>query len=316
MSFLTELPEDFYARDALRGFDPAGPFSLGTARAMMWLSQLAYEGSPEKIDKIRQLWNLDSAVMVPGAISTHVGILGTAAIVAARPDAVIIAFGGTDPIRLANWITDFSVDLPPRDTHSGFQNATDAIWSKLSSLITALRSSGNVAPIFLTGHSLGGALAVLTAEKAAQNEHVAGIYTFGMPRVGRTGFTARYASLTNRTFRLHFGQDIVPTVPMPEAGFRHVGLYLHCGVGRFAQVGHDPQPSNEPALVQSLLDEVRNFLRRPSPLGLPSLSFVRMLLPNFLNPAPSSRPDLLGVLLEQFPPAIRDHLPHRYLGAL
>jgi hypothetical protein len=44
MSFLTELPENFYARDALRGFDPAGPFSLGTARAMMWLSQLAYEG--------------------------------------------------------------------------------------------------------------------------------------------------------------------------------------------------------------------------------------------------------------------------------
>lgn len=237
MSFLTEFPEEFYARDALGGFDPAGPFSLGTARAMMWLSQLAYEGSQGKIDKIRQLWKLDSALMVPGAISTHVGILGTAAIVAARPDAVIIAFGGTDPIRVANWITDFAVDLPPRDTHSGFQDATDAIWSKLSSIIAALRSSGNVGPLFLTGHSLGGALAVLTAEKAAQNERVAGIYTFGMPRVGRAGFTARYASLTDRTFRLHFGQDIVPAVPMPEQGFRHVGLYLHCPAGRLPRWG-------------------------------------------------------------------------------
>ena len=43
MSFLLELARDAYPDNALEGFTPGRQFSLDDARAMMWLSQLAYD---------------------------------------------------------------------------------------------------------------------------------------------------------------------------------------------------------------------------------------------------------------------------------
>src|SRR6185369_11557644 len=43
MSRLVEISPDEYSPTAFAKFDPAGGFSLDNARAMMWMSQLAYE---------------------------------------------------------------------------------------------------------------------------------------------------------------------------------------------------------------------------------------------------------------------------------
>jgi triacylglycerol lipase len=43
MSFLVELARGAYPDSALSGFTTSSQFSLDNARAMMWLSQLAYE---------------------------------------------------------------------------------------------------------------------------------------------------------------------------------------------------------------------------------------------------------------------------------
>ena len=43
MSILTELPSSWYQDDAFQGFSDALCFTPQTARALMWLSQLAYE---------------------------------------------------------------------------------------------------------------------------------------------------------------------------------------------------------------------------------------------------------------------------------
>jgi triacylglycerol lipase len=315
MSFLTSLPEQLYDRNAFRDFTAAETFSLENARAMMWLSQLAYEEVPEKIGRIARLWAFDRIEIVHGAISTRVAVHGTTAIVAARPTAVMVAFAGTDPLKLANWVTDFTLNPIPEETHQGFANAADEIWSRLKPLIDVALASHAGARLLFAGHSLGATLTALSAEKARASHAVSAVYTFGMPRVGTDAFRQRYAELSNRTYRLRFGEDVVPGVPTLGMGYRHVGLYLHCRAGRFDGSPRAAEEGSDDTSVFRSLREVGDFLRRPS-LDLPLLTGPRTLLPPFLSPAPPVRPDLLGVVLEQLPPPIRDHLPHRYLGAL
>jgi pimeloyl-ACP methyl ester carboxylesterase len=86
------------------------------------------------------------------------------------------------------------------------------------------------AKLIFAGHSLGGALAVIAASDAKTD--AAAVYTFGMPRAGNAGFVAGYnGRLGDRTFRLVYGNDIVPMVPAEPFG--HVGRYLHSQGGVF-----------------------------------------------------------------------------------
>jgi hypothetical protein len=67
-------------------------------------------------------------------------------------------------------------------------------------------------PLFITGHSMGGALAVLTAWRLATlGRPPVATYTFGAPRVGDTTFCSGYAL---PTYRIVNRLDIVPEVPL------------------------------------------------------------------------------------------------------
>jgi hypothetical protein len=49
---------------------------------------------------------------------------------------------------------------------------------------------------------------------------IAGVYTFGQPRVGNAAFVDTY-SKTVREFRVVHFQDIVAQLPLQEMGFKH-----------------------------------------------------------------------------------------------
>jgi len=157
----------------------------------------------------------------------------------------------------------------------------------------------------LAGHSLGAALAVLTADRTLVDADVraTAVYTFGMPRTGDADFAARYNDkLGAATFRLVHGDDIVATVPTSKPGFRHVGRLLMCpSAEKFAP---DAQPAagftDDPQFVKSLPDGLL--------AGLLDLIGGRL--------QPSFRDDQLGVTSGVLPPPIADHLPDRYLHAL
>ena len=70
MSNLVEMPFELFSPTAFKGFTAKTDFDLGNARAMMWMSQLAYETHrPEKIEKVRKLWEFDRVTpFVDGAI--------------------------------------------------------------------------------------------------------------------------------------------------------------------------------------------------------------------------------------------------------
>ena len=79
------------------------------------------------------------------------------------------------------------------------------------------------APVFFTGHSLGGALATLAAVEARLQMPTVkvSLYTFGCPRVFSKGMSNVVDQLLPRCFRVVVDGDIVAGVPV--FGYRHVG---------------------------------------------------------------------------------------------
>lgn len=80
-------------------------------------------------------------------------------------------------------------------------------------------------PVFVTGHSLGAALAGLAVgASATERLPIAGLYTYGMPRVGNKYFAEKFqASYGKRAFRIVNNNDSVTRVPPRSFGFKHVG---------------------------------------------------------------------------------------------
>jgi len=116
---------------------------------------------------------------------------------------------------------------------------TSFVWEQLSQFVAKTRT--NKQSLWIAGHSLGGAMALIAgaAFAFAERQTVNGIYTFGQPRVGNHAFTVHCNRRLKITiFRVVNNQDIVPHVPpafvpfllIPLHGpifYRHAGELLH-----------------------------------------------------------------------------------------
>jgi hypothetical protein len=300
MSFLVRLPAGLYSRHAFDAF-VATAFGIGTARAMAWLAQLAYEDEPDKVDSVLRLWGARRIASFEHLLAIPLPVASTRGLVVERQGCLFIAFEGTDPFVVANWITNFNF-VPDQDgIHQGFAMALEVCWPDITD---AFRQAGADMPLFVAGHSLGAALAALCASRAGKDlgASVQGVYTFGMPRTGTADFARTYdALLGERTYRLVYGEDIIPTVPPSELGFAHVGRLLQCARGsRFDSALLTDDFSDEPRFLDGQLDGLRAGL----------LDIVSGQLP--VGPGP----DPLGRAFSVLPPGIADHLPDRYWAAL
>ena len=122
MSFLVELPQSEYNRNAFAHFAPTGGFDngTGTALAMAWMSQLAYETRlPDKIRAIGALFGLAEIRILQQPAKSTLPLSDTRGIIANKDNALIIAFAGTDPLNLLNWVSDFYLGRPNTDVHEG-----------------------------------------------------------------------------------------------------------------------------------------------------------------------------------------------------
>jgi len=310
MSILVELPERLYHPDAFAAFKPVAPYSLGIARAMAWMSQLAYETAHrDKIESICRLWDLRLLQVIANDNDNGSDLLKvhTRGMIAEGHGATIIAFAGTDPLVPANWISDFDVGLSvqlglqvtPGPVHRGFDKAFDAV----SGQVTQALAGRGAAPVLVTGHSMGAALAVIAADHCLSEQHVraTAVYAFGMPRVGDEDFALRYNDVLGATtYRLVHGDDIVATVPPSRFGFRHVGRLIRCArAGHFAAEPPALEFSDDPPFVGSLVSGLQQGLRD---------LFALQLQPTF-------RDDMLGRMSGLLAPPIADHLPDRYWHA-
>ncbi len=95
--------------------------------------------------------------------------------------------------------------------HRGFLSELQAIQEKV--VKTLEENDGRTKPVFITGHSQGGALAALaTRALLAGDFFVSGTYTFAAPRAGDIDFCNTLPKILP-IHRIEFGDDLVPHLP-------------------------------------------------------------------------------------------------------
>lgn len=131
----------------------------------------------------------------------------------------MVAFRGTEcsfgkgPDAMAQFLADLGVDIDIRwvdisgggKIHRGFHDGLDEIWDALLPRLQKLLSGDRT--LWLTGHSMGGALATVTGSRLTR---FSGIYTFGAPRVGNRQFASRFPV---KQYCVVNNNDVVPHLP-------------------------------------------------------------------------------------------------------
>lgn len=136
---------------------------------------------------------------------------------AASPDErgmLVLAFRGTEK-SLRDWKTDLRAKLvPARDElepgliHQGFQESYYAVEALVEEKLADFPGE----PLYVTGHSLGGALAVV-ATRFIDDCNLAACYTFGSPRVGDLSLAKVFKT---PIYRMVNAADAVPRLPFGE----------------------------------------------------------------------------------------------------
>lgn len=205
-------------------------YSDRTAALMAGLAQFAYDARIETRGPIQVPPDL-AQLGFDAITSFHNNLTNGWAYIAEARNLIVLSFRGTASIK--DWDTDFHAGLVhPEGTdeqlrvHEGFYRAFEKLNDGALGIrekMDALRQStdGKI-PIYITGHSLGGALAQI-ASAVLGSDQVAACYTFGSPRVGNAYFDLW---VKVPSYRVMNYADIVPQVPLPI-------IYRHSGDARY-----------------------------------------------------------------------------------
>jgi len=133
------------------------------------------------------------------------------------PQEIIVAFRGTSST--TNWISDiiasqtkFKYVKEDCLTHRGF---TDIYSTARSQIMSALAKLSSNKPLYITGHSLGAALATLCAIDVAANTSFNSpyLFTYGGPRVGDPSFSKAFTKYVRSSYRVANEFDVVTHAP-------------------------------------------------------------------------------------------------------
>ena len=159
------------------------------------------------------------------------------AFIAANDEAILVAFRGTDQDEIKDWLADlnfFLDDGPWGKVHYGFQHALSSVWFDMKAFLMPLLDPKR--KLLITGHSLGGAMAVLAAaDLIKEGLSVHNLYTFGQPKAGNGAF-AHELNKREKPYYFRFvnHNDIVPRIlPSMIFDYQHAGQkYYFDGNGK------------------------------------------------------------------------------------
>ena len=184
-------------------------FSMRTAHYLACASFCAYEEPDDWVRKLGLKQRI--APFTCGQFHGFVGSLG---------ELMLLAFRGTESV--GNCLTDAETPLVSREpysgrVHQGFAGAVETVWADVTRLLGA---PWRCPPLWITGHSLGGAMATLSSVRLASEGYVIrAVYTYGSPRAGDERFHDCYR-LAN--YRFVNDDDLVPHLPFRWC-YKHVG---------------------------------------------------------------------------------------------
>ncbi|KAI4299998.1 hypothetical protein L6164_033418 [Bauhinia variegata] len=160
---------------------------------------------------------------------------------------IVVAWRGT--VAPCEWYEDFQRDMEPigigeSKVEHGFlsiytskndatrynkSSASEQVMTEIIKLVQLYRGNGEEVSLTITGHSLGGALALLNAYEAAATipNLPISVISFGAPRVGNNAFKEELHQMGVKTLRVVVKQDWVPKMP---------GLLFNEGLQVFDQI--------------------------------------------------------------------------------
>jgi hypothetical protein len=172
---------------------------------------------------------------------------GAQVLVEALGCGIVVAFRGSQEGR--DWLMNAQFDLEPlcwlngsavAEVHHGFLKQFESVDVEVVRQVRSLCLRHPEAKIYVTGHSLGGALATLCAlEFKRQGLDPDGVFTFGSPRVGNHAFAGIYNhGLRPITWNFVNEGDPVPLTPTLLMGYRDCGREVF--LRRNGAVEYDP----------------------------------------------------------------------------
>ena len=272
--------------------DPAWTWRFDAARhdwspqnalALANCALLAYRDAAEAQATFKGWGFLDASAALPAG--------PTQALVAWRPECIVVTLRGTRPTKLQDYVTDIdyaqdAVDMFPWKNGGAVHRGILSRWDKVQADVVRLINQANAhlggaRPLFFCGHSLGGALAMVGASRlyADFGGHIAGIHTIGQPRAGNPAFCKAYdAALGAVTFRCVNDADLVPHLPPVVLPPTDVTLllspggwpsYAHCGqLRRLLPGGGVSSAPNSDVGLFNLLEHVpTEYIARLARLG-------------------------------------------------
>ncbi|MGP3971710.1 lipase family protein [Streptomyces sp. 6N223] len=211
-------------------------YSLQRAYWLALASDLAYKDEATIEDQARE-WGFDRVRHHQTRFTPPFPLQDTQAYTMADDDMIVTAFRGTEPQQIKDWLTDATTPPSPGPggtgfVHYGFAEALESIFPGVKNALAELRT--NSQSLWFTGHSLGGALAMLAgARMYLEDPKLAadGVYTFGQPRTcDATLATAYNEGFANRMYRFVNNNDVVPQLP-PEPAYAHVEVLRYIDSG-------------------------------------------------------------------------------------
>jgi len=247
------------------------------ARFLAVASDLAYYSQAEGESKFREELGLAGRL---------VSVDNTQAWIAANEDHIVVAFRGTEKPTaiegLKDWLltnamnllvvpegrlgTDLAAAGVGARFHQGFVEAIAEIWPAVLSGVEEEIAKAE-RPLWVTGHSLGGALALFAAWLFTRKMiNVQQIYTFGAPMIGnQVAIDAFNREFKGKLFRYTNQPDPVPRLPMYSL---LANEFAHCEEERLLDTGaenstdslvkHMAKDAVEKVLSVSLVDNIWN----------------------------------------------------------
>jgi triacylglycerol lipase len=179
-----------------------------------------------------------------GYKSTYLGNKGSDAFIVEDANDLIVVCRGTETRQWSDIKADLTIALVPSRSgvgkvHRGFHKYVDKLWEPIEAHIKKGRAAKK--NLWITGHSLGGAMATLIARRCAVNDELRtpeALFTYGSPRVGNKAYIKSFDNLIVHHRWVNDG-DIVTKVPFPP-------FYYHCGTKHLVS-------ENEKSIILTLI---------------------------------------------------------------